>query len=240
MSSVERNETATQAVVLLSGGLDSVAALFWACRHYADVRAIAFRYGQPAHDAELVSAGRAADACGVKLAILTLADALALHVGLMVGAPAHDPEHLGIDRANVPGRNVVFLSLAAAHGSVWFKGGNVHLIVGCNADDAAGFPDCRYSFLSRMGAAVTHGCSRPFFVVAPWINMTKGKIVANASIDPRALSAVLASWSCYRREGPCGECGACVKRAAALAEHGLVDGCTRPAMFGGDPAREAR
>lgn len=234
----DSNTTAPQAVVLLSGGLDSVAALFWAKRHYHDVRAIAFRYGQPAADAEIVSAGRAATAAGVDLTTLVLADTLATQVALLKEAPAYDPTHLGVDRANVPARNIVFLSIAGAHAATWFRAGMIDLVIGCVSEDAAGFPDCRQAVLDGMSSVLRQGSTRHITVVAPWLKLSKAEVIRQMSTDPVAMSAVLSSFSCYRREGPCGECGACVKRSTAIESLGLVDASAWPRMFGGDPHRE--
>lgn len=195
----DSNTKATQAVVILSGGLDSVAALFWAKRTYEDVRAVSFRYGQPAADAEMMSAGRAAQVAGVPRVELAIADALALRVGLLVGAPKHDPQHIGIDAANVPARNIVFEAIAAAHAATWFRAGMIDLVVGCNAEDAATFPDCNARVLDAMSTVLRMGSTRHITIVAPWLTKTKRYAIETIADDPEALDCVLRSWSCYAK-----------------------------------------
>ncbi len=229
--------SAVQAVVLLSGGLDSVAALFWAKQRYTNIQALSMMYGQPAQDAEMAAAGYAANVAKVNWTRLVVSDTVPRNAGLLKGAPVHDPTLLGVSPVNVPGRNVIFASIAAAHASVWFKAGNFDIIMGCTLEDAVGFPDCRPTFIAAMQAALRLGCARHLRIIAPWVNGSKAEAIRTISGDADALKATLASWSCYRREGPCGECSACVKRAAAIGELGLVDACAKPVMVGGDPSR---
>jgi len=228
-----------QACVLLSGGLDSVAALHWASVRYRHVRAIGFDYGQPNRDAEIYSAGTAAEVLGVPFERIVLADAFP-RAGLLstMPLPANDDDLRGAHPAVVPGRNGAFLWLAAAHSVTWWKNGNIGLVIGANKGDAAGFRDCSPSFLLKLGTAIRDGFMRQIEVVAPWIDRTKAQILREAA--PEALHAIARSWSCYARTGPCGMCTACVLRARAFQEVGLVDECVPPKMSGGDPHREAR
>lgn len=226
------------ACVLLSGGVDSVAALHWALAKYPSVRAIGFDYGQPNRDAECTAAGRIAKGLGISYALVVIADALRPEkpLGLLRGVEAHDPASTTLNRAFVPARNIAFLSMAAAHSCSWFHG-SIHLVIGANRDDAAGFPDCRVTVLQEMGRVLRLGCAREIQVVAPFLDWSKDLIVAHAS--PEARADIARSWSCYRGDGPCGECTACVLRAHAFSSHGIVDAAARPVMFGGDPHRAA-
>jgi 7-cyano-7-deazaguanine synthase len=225
------------ACVLLSGGLDSVAALYWASTRYRHVRAIGFDYGQPNRDAEVYSAGTAAEALGVPFERLPLADAFPRR-GLLERVPEHNVDQKGAHPAVVPGRNGAFLWLAAAHAVTWWRVGNIALVIGANKEDAAGFSDCDPRFFLKLGQAIRDGFMRQVDIVAPWVDRTKAQIIQQA--EPEARHAIARSWSCYARTGPCGVCTACVLRARAFAETGLVDECAPPKMTGGDPQREAR
>lgn len=231
-----RADALHQACVLLSGGMDSVAALHWARARAHAVRAISFDYGQPNRDNEVTIAGVIAGDLGVPLVRVCTADALATRLGLLRAVPDHDPSALGTSRAFVPGRNAVFLTVAAAHAAAWWSTGTIDLIVGATADDAAGFPDCRARFFDALAVAIRVGHAREVTIRAPFVAMSKAEMVAAAT--PAARADIARSWSCYRREGPCGTCTPCVLRRDAFAAAGLADACARPKLFGGDPHRE--
>ncbi len=225
------------ACVLLSGGMDSTACLHWTLSRYQDVRAIGFDYGQPHRDAELVAAGRLARKHSVPFEIVALADAL--HAGLLGGVPKHEPAATGIHRAFVPGRNLVFLSLALARAATWWPVASpLTLVTGSCAEDADGFPDCTVRFLESADEALTRALDRKVHVAAPYVLMTKPQLVADVmNRFPSGLDDLLESWSCYAGTA-CGECTACVLRKRALDAHGLVDRAAAPKLHGGDAARE--
>jgi 7-cyano-7-deazaguanine synthase len=230
-----------RACVLLSGGMDSVACLHWAkAQDYDEVRAVGFSYGQAHRDAELVSAGRAAHDAQVLFEVVEIADGL--HGGILGGVVPHDEQNLGINRAFVPGRNLVFLSLALSRSSQWWPFGAIDLVIGSCKDDAAGFPDCRGSFFSSASETMSAAIDRAVQIVAPWAEKTKARVLREIELlGPDALIAVQQSWSCYRglgaSMGPCGNCTACVMRRRAFLEVGIEDRSTVPRMFGGDPGR---
>ena len=222
--------TVKQAVVLLSGGMDSVAALHWAVARYASVRSIGFDYGQQSRDGEVSSAGTAARELDVQHTLLVLADAFAVRLGLLGNVPDHDPGAHGVHPAFLPNRNAVLLNVAALHACAWFPNGNIDLVFGANAEDAAGFPDCRATYLSELASVLRKGCARQIKIVAPWVELSKGGIVASLHANEAAVADIRRSWSCYRRGGPCGTCSACVLRAKAFAAAGLVDESAWPSM----------
>lgn len=112
--------------------------------------------------------------------------------------------------------------------------------MGCNADDAAGFPDCRHEFMGHAERAIGAGirglvhCLR---VETPWLMMTKKEIVLWAELRPEALEDVRESVSCYAGTR-CGTCDACTLRERSFAEALVDDGSAVPVSFGGDPHRE--
>lgn len=227
--------------VLLSGGLDSVAALHWAIdtpARAADVGkprakpvAIGFSYGQPHRDAELTAAGVIATDLGVRFDVVLLPELSQLD-------PTAGRDAAGVSRAFVAGRNAIFLTRAA--GFAARPGEDVSLVMGANADDFAAFPDCRPAFIqaarAMLRAALVGVCE--VTIETPWLGCTKTEILRWCQPRPRALADVRRSVSCYRGTR-CATCDACMLRARAFAEVGIEDGTTgAPAMTGGDPQRE--
>ncbi len=227
--------------VLLSG-LDSAAALHWALDRFAPVVAIGFDYGQAV--AELSASQTIAERRGVRWVRESI-------IGIGQRSPDAGREASGVSRAFVPARNGLFAWRAANIVARMFPGQQVSIVLGCNADDAAGFPDCRANFIRNLSYNIGEGLagSVDVDVRAPWIDyfdptksMHKGAIVRWVSDRPTpdALEDVRFSVSCYRGTR-CGACDACTIRARAFSEAGIEDGnevVTAPC--GGDPAREAR
>lgn len=190
-------------VVLLSGGLDSTAALFWAAHNRANVRAIGVDY-QQRHARELLSAAVIADLAGVPFERVRLAFPWPPMAGDVL-----------------PGRNGILLSIAAAHAAA--DGGPAEVVIGACAADAAAFPDCRPEYLLAAGQALTLGLGVEVSIVAPWIDRTKAQTI-EACRWFGAWHALAYSWTCYRGgEAPCGECTSCVTRAAGFYEAGETD-----------------
>ena len=228
-----------RACVLLSGGMDSVAALHWAIDRYSEVRAIGFDYGQPHRDAELVAAGSTARRRKVPFETIALADTL--HSGILSAVPVHDPTHTGVHRAFIPGRNLVFLSIAMSRAARWWPEGGFDLVIGACQEDAVGFPDCTHQFIGAASVVLSEALGRPVWVAAPYYNIAKREIVKSVMIAyPWGLEDLQSSWSCYEGKGPCGICTPCVLRSEAFAHHGLIDKATPPKMGGGDVSREQK
>lgn len=239
-----------QACVMLSGGMDSVAALHWAKAKYHRVIAMLCDYGQPNRDTELQVAESLANGLGVKTHREVITGLVRRGI-LASTIPAH--KEGGVSPAVVPGRNVFLFACGAAHSTVLFPNGNVDLVVGCNKDDAVAFPDCDPGAQIKGSAYFQHAFARHITIVAPWIDWTKADVLRlfqNKQIDGMsplahevALSDIVVSWSCYERQGAqpkrCGVCTACVLRASAFSAVGLTDVCEKwnLRMTGGDPAR---
>lgn len=233
-----------QAIVLLSGGMDSVAAMHWAKPRYSKLLAILFDYGQKNRDQELTAGGMLAREEGIPTLSLALADALPRGRGILHAIEDHDGLTHGLSPAFVPGRNAVFITSGASHGSVYFSNGTFDVVVGCNGQDAPRFPDCSAGGLAKLAQGLRHCLAREIHVVAPFVDKTKEQMLASLrELSPLqsalALNAVARSWSCYHNVGPCGRCSACVLRADAFAAVGIADKCVSKVLSGGDPAREA-
>lgn len=211
--------TKATVCVLLSGGMDSAVCLHWALDVYGRGRvfALAVNYGQR-HRRELVSARQIAQDAGVELVERTVA--IPWQTSQLTGGGAGD------DSPVVPGRNVILATLAAAEVSA--RGGDT-IIMGCCADDALGFPDCRPGFIQSMSPMLSAAFDTPIRLRAPFLASTKARLL-EAAQRLGAIEAVGRSWSCYRPQSagarapvPCGRCHACEVRAAAFADAGLSD-----------------
>src|SRR5262245_21868938 len=216
----------SNAVVLLSGGLDSYTAAAIAREEGFRLHALTLRYGQR-HAAELEAARRVAKALGVERHIELDVDLSAFGgSALTTDAPvpkdrAIIPEE--IPSTYVPARNTVFLALALA----WAEVLHAHdIVIGVNALDYSGYPDCRPEFVAafeRLAALATadgvHGGR--FRIHAPLQSLTKADIIR------RGLSLGLdysLTHSCYdpdSRGRPCGRCDSCTLRAAGFAQVGI-------------------
>lgn len=184
-----------KAVVLLSGGVDSMVT---ACLAGPDPFCLGINYGQP-HLIELGHAKRFAAQRGWKYREARVSMGAS---GLITDASA----------PVVVGRNAALLSVAVTWaGEVGAD--SVH--IGCNAADAALFPDCRPKFVAAFSemSEATYGVR----VVAPLLNLSKAEVVQTAIYQGISLDD---PWTCYapHKGEPCGDCLACETFAAAVAE----------------------
>jgi 7-cyano-7-deazaguanine synthase len=218
----------TPAILLLSGGLDSYTAGAIARADGFALHALTVRYGQT-HVEEIEAARRVAASLGVERHVELALDLRAIAASALTGAVAV-PKDRPIDAADipstyVPARNTIFLSLALA----WAEtlGAN-DLVIGVNALDYSGYPDCRPEYIAafttladlatRAGVTGQH-----FRIHTPLIALSKAEIIR------RGIALGLdygLTHSCYdpTPDGrPCGHCDSCVLRARGFAEAGVAD-----------------
>lgn len=220
---------ARTAVVLLSGGLDSATCLALARRWGWTVHALSFDYGQR-HAVELSLARALAARWGAashRVAALPFLGEIG-GSALTDAALAVPKDALGAEAVPityVPARNTIFLSLAAALAEVT---GATEVVIGANALDYSGYPDCRPAFLRAFERTARLGTKsgdegRPLTIRAPLLSMSKADIVRLAlalGVDPASTS------SCYSPGSagePCGSCDSCLLRAKGFAEAGERD-----------------
>ena len=213
------------AVVLLSGGLDSMVCAGLAREAGFSVTALTIDYGQR-HRVELNSAraiaAELADRHIVVPLDLTAFGGSALTSDIDV---PKDGVGEGIPVTYVPARNTIFLSLALGLAEA---NGARDIFIGVNALDYSGYPDCRPEFIAEFeglaNLATKAGVEGAGFTIhAPLLDMTKADIAREA--DRLGLNAAL-SHSCYDPlpDGThCGRCDACRLRAKGFAEAGLAD-----------------
>ena len=221
--------TAKQAVVLLSGGLDSMVCAALAREAGFGVLALTVDYGQR-HRVELRAAERIAADLAVRHLVvpldLTAFGGSALTADIAVPKDeAAAKGNWGIPVTYVPARNTLFLSLALA----WAEAAGARdIFVGVNALDYSGYPDCRPEFIAafqRLAKLATKAGVEgdEITIHAPLVHMTKADIAREAA--RLGLDAGL-SHSCYdpAPDGrACGRCDACRLRAKGFAEAGLPD-----------------
>ena len=213
--------------MLLSGGLDSTTAAAWAQAEGYDLFALSFDYGQR-HRRELAASRKVGRALGVrehrvlKVPLGTLGGS-ALTDKAMAVPEAGKAIGSRIPSTYVPARNTVFLSLALAYAEV---AGAQAVVIGANALDYSGYPDCRPEYLAAFEAmanlATKAGVEgRRLRILAPLVDLSKADIVRLGS----RLGAPLAlTWSCYRGgPRPCGTCESCVLRRKGFEEAGVKD-----------------
>ena len=167
------------AVVLLSGGQDSATCLFWAQRRFEQVEAIGFDYGQK-HGVELRQAEIIADKAGVRFTVYDVTgtlegSALTEHGKAMAAPHERDPD---LPASFVPGRNALFLNLAAVHG---YNRGIRDLVGGMCQTDYSGYPDCRRVFVDAMETSLSLAMDVNFRIHTPLMYLTKAETWKMAS-----------------------------------------------------------
>jgi 7-cyano-7-deazaguanine synthase len=218
--------TKTPAVVLVSGGLDSMVSAALAREAGYPLLALSIDYNQR-HQVELAAARRIATMLGAVRHIVLPLD-LSAFGGSALTADIDVPKTgvgEGIPVTYVPARNTIFLSLALG----WAEAAGARdLFIGVNALDYSGYPDCRPEFIhgfEKLAELATKAGveGAPFRIHAPLQNMTKADIAREAArLD---LDAGL-SWSCYDPAPGgvhCGLCDSCRLRAKGFEEAGLPD-----------------
>ena len=217
---------AREAVVLLSGGLDSMVTAGLAREAGFVLSALTIDYNQR-HRRELDAACKIASMLGVRRHVVLPLD-LSRFGGSALTADMAVPKHgvgPGIPVTYVPARNLVFLSLTLA----WAEAlGARDLFIGVNALDYSGYPDCRPEFIAGFEglaelATKAGAGGQGFTVHAPLQHLGKAEIAREAArlgLDPGL------SWSCYDPQpgdSACGLCDSCRLRRAGFAEAGLTD-----------------
>jgi len=214
-----------QAVVLLSGGLDSMVCAALAREAGFGVLALTVDYNQR-HRVELEAAKRIAGRLADRHIILPI-DLRAFGGSALTSETAVPKDGVGegIPVTYVPARNTIFLSLALG----WAEAAGARdLFIGVNALDYSGYPDCRPDFVEAFGKVANLATKAgvegdPFTIHAPLQHMSKADIAAEAA--RLGLDAGV-SHSCYdpAPDGRhCGLCDACRLRAKGFAEAGLAD-----------------
>lgn len=234
MSEIEQNSTKS-ALVLFSGGQDSATCLAWALERFDRVETVGFDYGQR-HGVEMqarldVRGGMAkvlpqwADRLGPDH-VVDLTGYGKIADSALTAERAIEMGERGLPTTFVPGRNLVFLTCAAALAD---RRGLEVLVGGMCETDYSGYPDCRRDTIEAMAQALSLGLDKPVVIDTPLMHLTKAQTWELADrIGGAAMVELIveASHTCYRGDREhhhawgygCGDCPACELRAAGHAE----------------------
>lgn len=185
-------------VPLVSGGLDSTLVAYLAKEEGLNLHPLFINYGQRAVEAELVACKRSMAKLG--LDNLQIADLSGF--GALIRSGLTDPSQRVIEDAFTPGRNMLFLLVAAAHA---YKVGADAVSIGLLHEETALFPDQTSSFLQEAESLITRVMGRNIRVLAPLAAFHKDEVIALA-----AIKGIEGTYSCHiGGEVPCGNCISC-------------------------------
>lgn len=211
-----------KVVVLVSGGMDSVTALYRAAADHEVVAGLSFDYGSKHNHREIPFARMHCDRLGIshRFVPLPFMDELFESDLLRSGGeiPEGHYEAENMKQTVVPFRNGILLSIAAGFAESVGAGG---LVIAAHSGDHAIYPDCREEFMKPMAEAIAAGTYADLELLRPFIDLRKEGIAAMGADLGVDFSL---TWSCYKGgELHCGKCGTCVERKEAFARAGLVD-----------------
>jgi len=207
-----------KAVVILSGGPDSVTVAYWAKAQGYDVTAITFDYGQKAQH-EIEVAHEITEILGIEHKIVDLSKLSEIYEGV-TSLVDKDIDVTGefTDPIIVPFRNGVFMAVTVAYADG--VGAN-HIFYGAHGSDEPFYPDCRREFYEAFQKAAQLGTEKPIEISSPFSDVYKSGIIKAAVKLGVPLEK---TWSCYLN-GPvhCGACESCHNRQKAFREAGIPD-----------------
>jgi len=211
-------------LVLLSGGQDSTTCLYWAKRKFGPIFVLNIMYGQR-HEVECLAArkifqmAKMADYRELKLDFISQ-----LGNSALVGFGDISASHSLSDKlpaSFVPGRNVFFLSVAAA---IAYEKGIHDIVTGVGQTDFSGYPDCRDNTIKALQITLSLAMDYDFTIHTPLMWLTKAETIKLALSLPGCSRALAYSHTCYEgKVPPCGECPACKLRAKGFKEVGIKD-----------------
>jgi 7-cyano-7-deazaguanine synthase len=211
-----------KTIVIASGGLDSSVLLYMLRNNGHELTALSFDYGQR-HHRELAAAADIADGLGiahqqVDLTSITPLIATSSQTNPAIAVPDGHYAEESMKATVVPNRNMMMLSVGIARA---IAGGYQTVAYGAHGGDHAIYPDCREQFVLAMDAAAQLADWTPVNIVAPFLGMSKARIV---NLGFQLHVPFERTWSCYKGlEMHCGVCGTCVERREAFALGGHVD-----------------
>ena len=232
MSNKSRMPGPRQAVVLLSGGLDSAVTLHLAVAQGYKCSCLIFDYGQR-HRREIESARRVARSAHCRTQVIkiklpwkgsSLLDKKIKIPALgrwVTGSLGHS-----IPNTYVPGRNIIFLSFALSYAEA---AGAEAIFIGAHCQDYSGYPDCRPEFYAALRRVIARGTksgveNKAIAIKTPLIRKNKSQII---KLGSRLGVKFELTWSCYQGgKAPCGRCDSCLFREKGFREAGFKDPLT--------------
>ncbi len=222
------------AVVLLSGGLDSVTCLYWAKANYQHVTALSFHYGQR-HNSELLFAKRIAKVANIDHRIIDIdlaqlgGSALTDH---RLNIPTGNANKFGEKQNNndipityVPARNTIFLSYALAVAEVTQANA---IVIGVNAIDYSGYPDCRPEYIeafTKMANLATKAgvTGQKLSIVTPLLHLSKAEIIQLGTALGVDYSLTVSCYQADEAGRACGKCDSCYLRQQGFLQANIPD-----------------
>ena len=216
-----------KAVILLSGGLDSTVCMAYAKEAGYELYPISFNYHQR-HSIELESAKKVAKFYNVARHIVIETNMNDIGGSALtdtsIEVPDGNMESTEIPVTYVPARNLIFLSYALSYAEAI---GAERILIGVNALDYSGYPDCRPAFIEKFqqlanyATKATAADHKEILIETPLLNLSKKEIV---ELGTRLGAPLHVSHSCYRGgEKACGVCDSCQLRLKGFREAGIVD-----------------
>lgn len=210
----------SRALVVLSGGQDSTTCLFWAKKHFKEVYALSFLYGQKhAHEVSLAEA--IAREAGVHFDKMDVGFIGQLgHNALTDPSLPMDSEKPagGPPNTFVPGRNLFFLGIAAVYAR---ERGIRHLVTGVSQTDYSGYPDCRDSFIRSFNVSLNLAMDEQFVIHTPlmWLDKCQTWALADElGVLDLVRNRTLTCYNGVPGDG-CGHCPACKLRRQGLEQY---------------------
>ncbi len=209
-------------IVLVSGGMDSVCALYDASEKYDVILGISFNYGSKHNIKEIPFAEYHCKKLEVPHITIDLDfmnkyfDSALLQSGGEI--PDGHYQDSNMKQTVVPFRNGIMLSIAAGIAESKNASG---LVIAAHSGDHAIYPDCREDFLASISNTIRLGTYVNIEVIRPFVSMSKDEIAKRGDILGIDFSK---TWSCYKgRKFQCGKCGTCIERQEAFQLAGLND-----------------
>jgi len=211
-----------KVVVLCSGGMDSVSALYWANAEHEVVAALSYNYGSKHNPREIPFAKLHADKLGIRHQIINLDFIDKLFNSALLSSGGEIPEgHYQAENMKqtvVPFRNAIMLSIAAGWAESLEAEG---LVIAAHSGDHAIYPDCREAFMKAMADTIREGTYAGIKLLRPFINLNKGAIV---TVGVKHGVDFSKTYSCYKGGAiHCGKCGTCVERREAFIDAHIPD-----------------
>lgn len=209
-----------KALVVFSGGQDSTTCLFWAKRHFKEVYALTFIYGQK-HVIEVQYAEKLAKNAGVRFDTMDISFVSQLGQNSLTNPNIEMDQEKPADsypNTFVPGRNLFFISIAAVYAR---ERGINHLVTGVSQTDFSGYPDCRDAFIKSLNVTLNLAMDEQFVIHTPlmWIDKCETWALADqlGELDNIRNNTV----TCYNGipgDG-CGHCPSCRLRREGLESY---------------------
>jgi len=211
-----------KAVIICSGGCDSVTLLHWAKKQYDEIEALTFDYGSKHNKREQEFAKYQCDLLGIKHQIINLDfNSWGFKSNLLQNDLPIPEGHYAADNMKqtvVPYRNGIMLSIATGYAD---SIGAEAVFLGSHKGDRAQYPDCTTEFTQAQSLATQLGTSSHIKVISPFNDLMKWDIL---KIGLKLGIDYSKTWSCYvGKERPCLKCGTCVERTESFYRNGSKD-----------------